>query len=93
MTFSRNLPTALKREICLQLETTEGSTFLNIGVTFASFQIKETLPLVREKLKTSLRGRDRREASVFRIRLLMSSLWSLSFAYLKRFQNRFNYIR
>ena len=46
--FSKTLPTV--RDFGPLLETTEGLTFLKMGVKFASFHIKGTLPEVREKI-------------------------------------------
>ena len=44
-----------------------------MGVTFASFHIKGTLPEVREKLNRSLRGKERGLESYFNTRLLIAS--------------------
>ena len=43
------------------------------GVTFASFHIKGTLPVVKEKLKRSVSGEDRGVANSREIRLFMAS--------------------
>ena len=63
--FFYDFATVLSRDIGLKLETNEGSSFLKMGVTFASFHIKGTLPEVREKLNRSLRGNERGLASSF----------------------------
>ena len=44
-----------------------------MGVTFASFHMKGTLPLVKEKLKRSVSGDDRGVASSRKILLFMAS--------------------
>ena len=44
-----------------------------MGVTFATFRIKGTLPEVREKLNRSLRGKEKGLASSFNTQLLIAS--------------------
>ena len=46
--FSIILPIVFSRDIGLYLDTDDGSSFLNKGDTFASFQISGNIPLDME---------------------------------------------
>ena len=65
--ISNTLPLVLSKEMGLKLEIINGSSFLKIGVTFASFQMFGTSPLLKEKLKRLQRGKDNRKSNSLRI--------------------------